>query len=166
MMGRVSSIVVLVIGAFCAPLVGLFKSIFSYFQEAWALVAAPCVVVFMLGLLWKRMTKEAAVILLASCFPLMGVPVCLKLLVRQGVMHYEINVLEMAVAVYLVCLILAVVISLATSPPPARAVAEATWKPHMLMLSPEQASTLRRWGIPVIWAVMILMYVVIYWRFW
>ena len=51
--GRWSGAVALLIGALLAPLVMRWESIFRYAQDIWAPMAAPVVVVFLCGALWR-----------------------------------------------------------------------------------------------------------------
>jgi len=58
--GRISGAVAVVLACLMAPVVGMRRNIFLYFQDSWAVLAVPVSVVFILGSLWKRATPSAA----------------------------------------------------------------------------------------------------------
>ncbi len=76
--GRITSIIVLIIGAGWAPIVMRFGHIFSYFQECWAFIAIPVAVLFLLGVLWKGATPSSALWTLCLSFPLLILPYVLR----------------------------------------------------------------------------------------
>ncbi|MBN1343945.1 MAG: sodium/solute symporter [Phycisphaerae bacterium] len=59
--GKWSGAVALLIGALFAPVVMRWESMFRYAQDIWAPMAAPVVVVFLSGALWKRASERGAV---------------------------------------------------------------------------------------------------------
>jgi solute:Na+ symporter, SSS family len=54
MAGRIAVVVVFVLGAWWAPVIGNFKSLFLYLQEVSVYLVVPFVPVFFIGVLWKR----------------------------------------------------------------------------------------------------------------
>jgi solute:Na+ symporter, SSS family len=58
--GRWSGAIALLIGALFAPVVMKWQNIFRYAQDIWAPMAAPVVVVFLAGALWKNATERGA----------------------------------------------------------------------------------------------------------
>jgi len=59
-MGRWSGALALLIGAVLAPIVMRWQNIFRYAQDIWAPMAAPVVVVFLAGALWKGAANRGA----------------------------------------------------------------------------------------------------------
>src|ERR1043166_5293122 len=59
-LGRWSGAVALLIGAVLAPIVMRWQNIFRYAQDIWAPMAAPVVVVFLAGALWRRANERGA----------------------------------------------------------------------------------------------------------
>lgn len=58
---RITSMIVLVIAVLWAPLIGTkFHSLLKYYQEMLTMLAPPVVAVFLLGIFWKRATKQGA----------------------------------------------------------------------------------------------------------
>jgi SSS family solute:Na+ symporter len=60
-MGRWSGAIALLIGALFAPIVMKWQNIFRYAQDLWAPMAAPVVVVFLAGALWRKASQRGAV---------------------------------------------------------------------------------------------------------
>lgn len=58
--GQTAGTVFLAAGALIAPVVGTFPTIFDFFQQSWAVLASPIVIVFVVGALWRRATNFAA----------------------------------------------------------------------------------------------------------
>ncbi|MFH1741418.1 MAG: sodium/solute symporter, partial [bacterium] len=59
-MGRWSGGIALLIGAILAPVVMKWENLFRYAQDIWAPMAAPVVVVFLAGALWKGASERGA----------------------------------------------------------------------------------------------------------
>ena len=59
--GRWSGGIALLIGALFAPIVMRWESIFRYAQDIWAPMAAPVVVMFLCGALWKGAGRRGAI---------------------------------------------------------------------------------------------------------
>ena len=76
--GRITGILVLIVAALWTPVVGTFQHIFQYFQQCWAFIAIPAVIVFFLGILWKNFSDRAAVITLLLSFPMFLMPYLLN----------------------------------------------------------------------------------------
>jgi len=58
--GRLCGVATVIVACAMAPLVGMRRNVFLYFQDSWAVLAVPVAVVFMLGALWRRATPSAA----------------------------------------------------------------------------------------------------------
>lgn len=127
--GRAATAVAMVVGAVYAPLLTHFPSLFEYFQSSLSYVVPPVVVVYLLGLLWRRGTAPAAFWTLASGLAL-GVPVFVAkeitgLWAAAGLpdLHFTLMCCLMAVA----AAALYVGISLATAP--RRDIGHLVWAP-------------------------------------
>ncbi|HDY88511.1 MAG TPA: hypothetical protein ENH82_10440, partial [bacterium] len=59
--GQITGTLLLITGTLWAPIVGTFPTIFDYFQQSWAIMAAPFAVVFFLGVIWKRANNIGAI---------------------------------------------------------------------------------------------------------
>jgi SSS family solute:Na+ symporter len=69
MVGQISSFIVLIIAVLWAPLLTEFASLVAYYQEFSSYLAPPVVGTFLVGLFWKRSTKNGAFVgLIAGLF--------------------------------------------------------------------------------------------------
>jgi SSS family solute:Na+ symporter len=67
--GRVSTVVFLLIAAAWSPVLISFERVFSYIQEFWGLITPGVAIVFLGGLFWKRATSSAATWVMATTLP-------------------------------------------------------------------------------------------------
>ncbi|UCF19035.1 MAG: sodium/solute symporter [Gemmatimonadota bacterium] len=67
--GRLSTVIFLVVAAAWAPVLLNFERVFSYIQEFWGLVTPGVAVVFLGGLFWRRATARAAAWVMALTLP-------------------------------------------------------------------------------------------------
>ena len=88
--GRLCAAVVLLFSAAWAPMVLKFGQIFSYFQECWAFIAIPVAVVFVAGVMWKKVPGSAAFWTLCLSFQMLVLPYLLRIL------KVEMNVFNVA----------------------------------------------------------------------
>ncbi len=58
--GRVTTLLVMLVAAFWAPVIANFEGLFNYLQVVLSYSVPPIVTVFILGVFWKRATREAA----------------------------------------------------------------------------------------------------------
>jgi SSS family solute:Na+ symporter len=112
--GRWTGAIALLIGALLAPIVMRWENIFRYAQDLWAPMAAPIVVVFLAGALWKQATERAA--LACLWLALLSVPfTLLKAILADHRIHFLPSNLEnpmvFAGAYALVSLVLMIVLS-------------------------------------------------------
>ena len=67
--GRISTVVILVLATSIAPLLAQFHLIFSYIQKFWGFVSPGVVVTFLFGVFWKRATSRGALAALILSIP-------------------------------------------------------------------------------------------------
>lgn len=160
--GRITSTVVLVLGALWAPMVLKFGHIFSYFQECWAFVAIPVAVIFVGGLLWKKSNSNTAFIILLLTFPMFAIPYVLR------IMKIQMNVFNVAGFVLAGVILLFIILNLLSSKKIMKADQLITWNVSMIKL-PSQLSFYNKiwyknllfWGF-----LMVMFYVLLYIIFW
>ena len=103
--GRTTSVSALVIAAICArPLLGEFDQAFQYIQEFTGFFTPGIVVLFLLGMFWKKTTANGG---LAAAIGSAVFSIAFKLL------WPELPFMDRVGLVFLICLMLGVVISLA-----------------------------------------------------
>lgn len=161
---QICGTLILIFGALWAPMVGRFESIFAYVQECWALMIAPCVAVFLLAIFWKRATNMAAVITLSSAIPWLVI-----VFLRQfyGILA-DVNIFNLSGIVLVISLVVMAMISLFTKPAAPERLQTTTWKKEMLRLPEEEVKGKQPlWKSPTFWwAIMVSVFIFIYWRFW
>jgi SSS family solute:Na+ symporter len=67
--GRMSTVVFLLIAAAWSPVLISFERVFSYIQEFWGLITPGVAIVFLAGIFWKRATSSAAAWVMATTLP-------------------------------------------------------------------------------------------------
>jgi SSS family solute:Na+ symporter len=105
--GRIAGIVFMALGIIIAPLLDKVKLIYNYLQDMYGYVAAPVVVVFFGGLMWRRANLKGA---LSALIGGIGLSVLLQL-------QTQISFLHRAGVAALFSAILLVAVSLLTAPP-------------------------------------------------
>jgi SSS family solute:Na+ symporter len=159
--GRITGGIILVTGAVWAPTVLKFGHIFSYFQECWAFIAVPVVVVFLAGVLWKKTTSRAAFWTLCLSFPMLILPYLLR------IFHVEMNVFNVAGLVLIGTVIFIVILTFSgTRSGPVHG--NFTWSINMSRIPMDSGMTGYPWyrGI-VFWSlVMMAAYAFFYAIFW
>ncbi|MBV9528853.1 sodium/sugar symporter [Sphingomonas sp.] len=117
LVGRVTAIVAIVIAIIVAkPLVGSSEQAFQYIQEFSGFFTPGITVIFLLGLFWKRATEGGAIVaavtsVLLSTIMKYTLPAAA---LPKGVNDYLTPFINRMGVVFLVSLVLAVVVSLAT----------------------------------------------------
>ncbi|MFC1538961.1 SLC5 family protein [Candidatus Latescibacterota bacterium] len=154
----------LIFGALWSPMVSKFDTIFSYVQDCWALMMAPCMAVFILAIFWKRATNVAAVLTLLSSFPLL-----LIVFLREfyGILA-GFNIFNLSAIVFLISILVMIIISLFTKPSGSEEINDTIWKPSMLKLSKEETESgypFWKW-IGFWWTIIVGIFVIIYIKFW
>lgn len=113
--GQVSGAIALVIGALIAPAVMKWENMFRYCQDIWAPMAAPAVVVFLGGALWKGATGRGAVACLWLSILTVPLTFAKQILADRGIHFLPANLensLVFAGGVFLVSIVLLAALSL------------------------------------------------------
>lgn len=162
--GRTTGILLLALGALWAPVVGTFPTIFDYFQQCWAIMAAPITVVFLLGALWKRATNRAAITTLV-----VGI-VCIPLTfwLEKRVLPPGFNFYNLVGLLFLAQMALMAVVSLATPAPDDAIVEAAVWSPRLALLPPEECPKPYSWykNLWLWWGLSVAFIAGLYILFW
>jgi solute:Na+ symporter, SSS family len=121
LVGRITAIVAIIIAILVAkPLVGSSEQAFQYIQEFSGFFTPGITVIFLLGLFWKRATEAGAIVaavtsvLLSTAMKYMLPSGALS----QGMNDYLTPFINRMGVVFLVSMVLAIVVSLATKPRP------------------------------------------------
>ncbi len=126
--GRMTTIVLMLVAALWAPQIQYFPGLWSYLQQMFAILVPPIVVIFLVGVFFKRGNGDGAFWTLVIGTAL---GVLVFLLKENGYwhLHFTINVGIIA----MICTVLFIVISLTTPPPNQEAIASLTYKKELLM---------------------------------
>ncbi|OWW24673.1 sodium transporter [Zobellia sp. OII3] len=122
--GRITSIVVLVIAILWAPFIQKFDSLVSYYQEVASYLAPPIVGTFFLGLFWKRSNAAGALWGLIS-----GIVVAALLMIVKYAMNVSVpyHFLLIAPLIMVLSVTVNVLVSLLTPRPDQEKVLKNTW---------------------------------------
>ncbi len=126
--GQIASLVALVIAIIWAPFISRFASLVAYYQEFASYLAPPIVGTFLMGLFWKRSTKNGAFVGLMS-----GLVMSLLIMVLKfgfGIVapfHFLLWVPFLLLLSFAVNML----VSLLDSKPDEAVIAKYTWKKHL-----------------------------------
>lgn len=71
--GRISTVIALVVAIVWAPFIAQFDTLYNYLQSVLSFLVPPVVAVFLLGIAWKRLNADAAFYTLIILQPLGGI---------------------------------------------------------------------------------------------
>ena len=160
--GRIGSVIVLLVGGLWAPMVGKFEHIFQYFQQCWAFIAIPSMIIFVFGILWKKFSNTAALVTLLFSFPMFLMPYIIQLF------NIQVNAYIVAGYSLIVLLAVAIILSRLTTKSINPEASQHVFKKEMLYLPEDLKSGKYKWLRSVsLWAIlMIVLYVLIYFYLW
>lgn len=126
--GQLSTIVLVVVGVLWLPFIGrMSNQLYVYLQSVQAYISPPIAVVFILGLLWKRLNGKGAFAALLSGFVLGAFRFILELGNNSGWSwvtgnsllsgYASINFLHFAILLFIISGVILVAVSLMTDPP-------------------------------------------------
>lgn len=154
LVGRFAVLLVFLLGALWAPMIGKFGSIWIYLQTIQVYLMMPFAGIFFAGVLWKRTTTAGVV----ACLVAAGI-VC-PLFMANGQAHFLPFMehpllkpwLHAAFVSFLVCMAVLVGVSLATAPAPAEKLAGTTVSAWRSLLSAGDVPRRRNY---LIWLVLL-----------
>ena len=145
--GRISSVVVMLLAMAWSTQGGRYSSIFEAINAIAADLAPPITVVFLWGVLWRRGTKQASLYTLIFGFALGVVAFIMDLPVfgtEKIITHrWGIPFMMQAWWMFCICSVVYVTVTLLTPPPPPESVEGLTWSHPLAALTQEQFKGLR-----------------------
>jgi SSS family solute:Na+ symporter len=147
--GQISTAVLVVFGLLWIPMMELVSGqLFQYLQSVQAYISPPIAAVFLLGVAWRRMNASGAVASLATGFVL-GMGRLVAELNKDGLegvwyTFADINFLHFAIALFGVCTLVLVIVSLLTAPPPDEKIEGITMGSAAIVRSADEAAARRR----------------------
>lgn len=125
--GRISTLILMLVAALWAPMIANFEGLWSYLQQMFSIVVPPIVVIFLVGVFYKRGNGDGAFWTLVIG-TLLGVVLFLAGEFGYSNLHYTYNVgLMIAVSA-----VIFVVVSQMTPPPDSAKVEEYTFRRELL----------------------------------
>ena len=130
--GRISSVVIMLLAMLWSTQGGRYSSIFEAINAIAAHLAPPITTVFLWGVLWRGGTKQASIVTLSIGFFLGAISFLLDLPVigseKLITENLGIPFLMQAWWMFCICSVIYVLVSLATPPPSPEAVEGLTWE--------------------------------------
>ncbi|MBI1288106.1 MAG: hypothetical protein GC178_11090 [Flavobacteriales bacterium] len=59
--GRIATLLLVIVGCVWAPIVGSFDSLYDYIQKFWGLIQPGILAAFLFGILWKKVPSQAVI---------------------------------------------------------------------------------------------------------
>lgn len=122
--GRITTLVLMVVAVLWAPNIANFEGIFAYIQQAFSYIVPPVVAIFFMGILWERGSRNAAFITLVTGH---GLSALLFVLSQMGLfqLHFTITAGMLTIISFGVFYL----VSILSDAPKAGEFADITWKP-------------------------------------
>ena len=139
--GQISTLVLVVLASLWAPQIGKYGDLFKYLQDVLGYIAPPIVSAFILGLFWKRANSSGSFYSL-----IFGVIIAVVwvLGIYSEVDHwfFQMHFLLRTTVLFFLCLIVHILVSLATAPPPAEKLQGMIWTPALIKEETEELADL------------------------
>jgi SSS family solute:Na+ symporter len=128
--GRISTVGALAVACGIAPLVASFGTLYGFVQSALSYLTPPLVAVFILGIMWPRITATAAFTTLVTVIPL-GVVFFIvnEVVLTRALGEAPIQFLYAAGISFAMAVVFLIGISLLQSPPDRESIRDVTWDP-------------------------------------
>jgi len=164
LVGRTAGAMLLLCGTIWSPVVGNFPTIFDYFQESWAIMAAPFAVIFTLGILWKRANNIGAVS--TMILGIVAIPIAFAL--RKFVLPEEFSFYNLVGIILLILLAWMIFISLVTQPQKKEKISSVVWSHVMIKFAPGETPKPYTWykNLWLWWGITAVLTAGIYLKFW
>jgi SSS family solute:Na+ symporter len=121
--GRVTTVIVMVLGAVWAPQIQTFPSLWQYLQAVLAYISPPIVACFLVGIFWKGANSQGAFAALMT-----GMVVGIGLVIAQPGLHF----LYVAAILFVICSAAIIVVSLISGRPEPEKVEGLVWTRALL----------------------------------
>ncbi len=161
--GRITAVVVMIISILWSTQGGKFGSIFQAINDIAVAIAPPISAVFLLGVFYKRGTKEAAFYTLVVGFFIGVIAFLLDFEPVSGYKYFTVGLgipfLMRGWWVFCISAILFVVISEMTPPPDPKQIAETTWERPKAIIEGAIQSI---FDIRILAGILLLLMVVLY----
>ena len=170
LVGRLACIVIFILGAGWAPMVGKFGGIFDYLQKMQSNLMMPFAGIFFLGVFWKRINAQGVLACLAAVLVLSPIFIAnAEALARPdgvGFLPFMAHPLlrpwlHSAFVVFALCMVVLVTVSLLTQPP-AAARLEGTTVKSLAFFDHEKVALVKDYRL---WfALIVIVTATLWWR--
>lgn len=139
--GQIATLVLVVLASAWAPFIGRYGDLFRYLQDVLGYIAPPIVSAFLLGLFWKRGNSNG------SFYSLMF-GVVMAIIWVTGIIgevdhwFFQMHFLLRTTVLFFLCLIVHIVVSLATAPPDPMKLKGMIWSPALIAEETEELKDL------------------------
>ncbi len=157
--GRISTLVLMVVAAVWAPLIVNFGGLWSYLQQMFSIVVPPIVVIFLVGVFYKRGNADGAFWTLVIG-TLMGIALFVAGVYEYSSLHYTYNVGLMVG----VSTLIFVIVSNMTAPPSAEKIKEYTFRKELLSDGMEGLPWYKDYRFHSVLLILLMGYILF--RFW
>ena len=137
LVGQIATIVLVLLASFWAPFIERAASVWVYLQDVLSYIAPPVAATFVLGLFWKRANGTGSIVSLLFGLLFAAVAVLSRTfdwIPALNDMHFLLRTFWLFIA----CMLVNTLVSMATSPPPQEQVDAYTWKRSMLTAETEE----------------------------
>jgi SSS family solute:Na+ symporter len=146
--GRVMTVIMVGLGLLWIPMMGRISSqLYVYLQSVQAYVSPPIAAVFLLGVFWKRINGQGAIVSLLAGFVLGAARFILEVVYSGTPLggfpgwFVGMNFLHFAILMFVVCIVLLVTVSLLTPAPEAAKIAGLTFQTIREKISLEEVES-------------------------
>ncbi len=139
--GQIATVVLVILAAAWAPQIENFSSLWDYLQLVLGFIAPPVVAVFLVGLFWKRGNGHGAI---ASLIGGLLIAVFMIVIKLNGMVPTisEMHFLHTAPLLMVACILIHVVVSLATPAPSIEKIEHLTWHVGIFKAETEELKAL------------------------
>ena len=139
--GQITTLILVVLAILWVPFIETVSdSLWEYLQTVIAYTSPPAVATFILGLFWKRANGTGSIVSLLCGFTLAILTILSQVYGWVEPIN-DIHFLAKASLLLVICVIIHVVVSLATALPPAEKVAEYTYRKSLFKEETEELKT-------------------------
>src|SRR5699024_10274689 len=159
--GRITSVVVLIIAVLWAPQIGKFDSLVKYYQQMLSYISPPIVAAFFLGLFSKRANAKGAIYGLAS-----GLVIAVVLLFYKESIFGDMHFLLVVPFLFVLSLIIMMSISWLTEEPSQQKIDENTWSKEIFIEETRQMKGTKWYNNYRFWSILLVVFcLVILWLY-
>ncbi len=168
--GRVATTIMVGLSLLWIPFMGRISSqLWIYLQSVQAYVAPPIAAVFLLGILWRRINGQGAIVSLLVGFVLGATRFILEVVYAKqelsGFLKFfvKMNFLHFAALMFVVCVAVLIIVSFLTPAPKTDRIAELTLRPATAQAAQFEKSTPAMRALPAVFALALIVTIISLW---